>query len=99
VPDAFVAVDDHGLAADHAEHIAFRADHGVGSAADTVGIVNVRVLGLRAIGAEFALFSGFKRSLGPLLFLAQVIEEEGTDNYSCDQKGKYIIHFRISWRR
>ena len=78
--DAFVAVDDHGLAADHAENIAFGADHGAGGAADAVIVIDVRVLGLRAVRAKFAFFSGGSGGGVFLLFLAKMEIEERTDD-------------------
>ena len=44
VANAFVAIDDHGFAADHSQNIAFRANQRAGSAADAVIVVDVRVL-------------------------------------------------------
>jgi len=84
--NALISVDNHCFAADHAQDIALRADQGAGSAADTVGIVNVRVLGLRTIRAQLALFRGLASLRRSLFFLVQIVEQECSDDGGSDQK-------------
>ena len=80
------------LPADHAEHVSFGADQGAGGAADAVVVIDVRMLGLRAIGAEFALFGGGFGGSVFLLFLAKMEKKERADDGGSDQKRNEIIH-------
>src|SRR5208282_2389595 len=84
VADAFVSVDDHGLSADHAEDVTFRADHRAGCAADAARGVNVRVLRLRAVGAQSAFFDSGASFRGFFLLLLQVVEKESCDDGNGD---------------
>ena len=67
VADTFVPIHDDGLATDHRQHVAFRADAGAGGAADAVIVVDVRVLRFGSLGVELTLLSGLAGARLPLL--------------------------------
>ena len=82
--NAFVAVDDHGLATDHPQHVAFRAHHRARRTTDAVVIVDVRMLRLRAVGSQFALFRRFFYLYRFFLFLLQVVRKEAANDDGSD---------------
>src|SRR5579862_353575 len=76
VPDALVSIHNDSLAGDHREHVAFGAYAGTGSTADAIVRVDVRMLGLRSLGKEFAFFCGFARTGFCLLETIEIADQE-----------------------
>src|SRR5579863_1974110 len=74
--DAFVSVDNHCLAADHGQHVAFRTDAGAGSATDAICSVDVRMLRLRSLGEQLSFFGCLARTGFPFLQALQVNHQE-----------------------
>jgi hypothetical protein len=82
VANALVAIHDCGFAADHGQYIAFRADRGAGRAADTLCVIDVGVLRLRALREDFALFGSGSSLLFPNLQLLEVPTKKDPANNS-----------------
>src|SRR6516164_11748567 len=90
--DAFVSINDDGLAAKHGQHIAFRANHGAGRAADALVRVNVRVLRLRAFRKELPLLRRFAGLGRDFLLLPEIIQQEEKNDACGNQECKGIVH-------
>jgi hypothetical protein len=93
VANALVSIYQGGLPSDHRQHIAFWADGGASSATDTIGRIDVWVLGTWPVRPQFALLYRLQRFLllcsEPLQIAAA--EEEG-DKQSNSESYK-ILHF------
>ncbi len=92
VANAFVTIEDRGFTANHAEDIAFGADGRAGGATDAGVIVDVRMLGLRPVGADFAFFGGGFGGSVFFLFGAEMEKEESGDDGGGNEKRDEIIH-------
>ena len=74
--DAFVPVDDNRLPPQHGENIALGTDQGAGRTTDAIRRVNMGMLRLRAVRAQFSLLLGFEGASHYLLLLIQVSAHE-----------------------
>src|SRR5437588_484607 len=92
VADAFVSVHDDGFAAQHGQNIALRADQRACRTPDAVVSVDMRMLGLRAVGTQFSLLGGLERLLFYFFLLLQVTEHEEADDYHCEDECNEVIH-------
>ena len=90
--DAFVSVHDDGFAAQHGQNIALRADQRACRTPDAVVSVDMRMLGLRAVGTQFSLLGGLERLLFYFFLLLQVTEHEEADDYHCEDECNEVIH-------
>jgi hypothetical protein len=77
---ALIAVHDNGLASEHCQDIAFRADVSAGSTTDAIIGVDLRVLGTRAFRVQFAFFNGDARLFFLFSHFSEMKKEKGEDD-------------------
>jgi hypothetical protein len=90
--DAFISVDDNRLATQHCKDVPLRTNVRTSCAADAIRGVDVRMLGLGAIGAKLPLFHRLARLRLNFLSLPEVMKHEEQENDHGDGEGKSVVH-------
>jgi hypothetical protein len=87
-----VPVYDDGFAANHGEDVALGAQAGAGCAADTVVVVNMRVLRFGSFRKKLAFLSGLAGASVPFLQTPEIKEQEEEADDSANTVRQKAIH-------
>jgi hypothetical protein len=79
VPDAFISVNDNGLAPQHRKNISFRTNVRTSRAPNAIRGINMRVLSLGSVGTQLSLFCGLARLRLNSLSLSEVKKHESEE--------------------